>query len=63
MVSPGKKKRKKITAIVFFSLIYFVHNLLRDYPSKGRDCLALNIEGRKYTPSPSSPKKSLIRQI
>jgi hypothetical protein len=63
MVSPGKKKRKKITAIVFFSLLYFLHNLLRDYPSKGSDCLALNIKGRRYSPLASSPKKSLIRQI
>jgi hypothetical protein len=62
MVSPGKKN-KKITAIVFFSLLHFLHNLLRDYPSKGPDCLALNIEGRRYTHSPSFPKKSLIRQI
>jgi hypothetical protein len=62
MVSPGKKS-KKTTAIVFFSLLSFLHNLLRDYPSKGPDCLALNSEGRRYTPSPSSLKKSLIGQI
>ncbi|MHA1280357.1 MAG: hypothetical protein ACTSQ8_24565 [Candidatus Helarchaeota archaeon] len=44
------KKIKKIAAIVFFSLFYFLYKALPKYPSKGPDCLALNIEDRRYTP-------------
>jgi len=50
------KKLKKIAAIVFFSLFYFFHKTLPECPSKGPDCLALNIEGRRYTPSIFSKK-------
>jgi hypothetical protein len=63
LASFGQKKLKKIAVIVFFSLFYFLHKALPQYPSEASGCTSVKFKVNISHPPCIYLKNAQIRQI